>query len=70
MSVTNQNQENNDSLKVVENDDGTFTIEWDPCDSRWSVLNDLSSEEISAMIMEYIKGYLEEHEDQDLGSNE
>lgn len=63
MTVTNQNQENNDSLKVVENDDGTFTIEWDPCDSRWSVLNDLSSEEISAMIMEYIEDYLKDIKD-------
>lgn len=70
MSVTNQNQENDDSLKVIENKDGTFSIEWNPCDSRWSVLNDLSSEEISAMIMEHIESYLKEYEDQDLGSNE
>lgn len=63
MSVTNQNQENDDSLKVIENEDGTFSIEWDPCDSRWSVLNNLSSEEISAMIMEYIESYLEDIKD-------
>ena len=63
MSVTNQNQET-DGLNVTENADGTFTIEWDPCDSRWSVLNGLTSEEISAMIMEQIKQYSTEQNDQ------
>ena len=62
MNVTNQNQEIDDGLKVIENNDGTFTLEWDPCDSRWSVLNGLTSEEISAMIMEQVKHYLEEHD--------
>lgn len=50
MSVTNQNPETDDGLKVIENDDGTFTLEWDPCDSRWSVLNDMTSEEVRAML--------------------
>ena len=62
MSVTNQNPETNDGLKVIENDDGTFTLEWDPCDSRWSVLNSMTSEEISAMIMEQVKLYLKEQD--------
>lgn len=62
MNVTNQNQETDDGIKVTENDDGTFTLEWDPCDSRWSVLNNLTPEEISAMIMEQIKQYLQEHD--------
>jgi hypothetical protein len=60
MNVTNQNQKIDDGLKVIENADGTFTIEWDPCDSRWSVLNGLTSEEIGAMIMEQVKLYLKE----------
>ena len=64
MNVTNQNQEIDDGLKLTENDDGSFTLEWDPCDTRWSVLNGLTSEQISAMIMEQVKHYLEEHDDQ------
>ena len=62
MNVTNQNQKIDDGLKVIENVDGTFTIEWDPCDSRWSVLNGLTSEEIGAMIMEQVKLYLKEQD--------
>lgn len=52
-----------DSLKVTENEDGTFTIEWDPCDSRYSVWNDMTKEELSAMLVEQIKLKLEELED-------
>lgn len=59
-----------EGLTVTENEDGTFTLEWDPCDSRWSVLNDMTSEEIGAMIMEQVKQYLEEHDQQTLGSDE
>lgn len=62
MTATNQNQEPEDSLKVTENDDGTFTVEWDPCDSRYSVFNDMTAEELSAMLMEQIKSYLKEHD--------
>jgi hypothetical protein len=62
MTATNQNQEIEDSLKVTENDDGTFTIEWDPCDSSYSVWNDMTEEELSAMLMEQIKSYLKEHD--------
>ena len=62
MSATNQNPETDDGLKVVENADGTFTVEWDPCDSRWSVLNGMTSEQLGDMIMEQVKHYLKEHD--------
>ena len=52
-----------DSLKVTENEDGTFTIEWDPCDSRYSVWNDLTQEQMSAMLEESIKKLIEELSD-------
>ena len=41
---------NQDSLKVTDNGDGTFAIEWDPNDPRYSMFNDMSEEQISAMI--------------------
>ena len=62
MNVTNQNLETDDGLKVIENADGTFTLEWDPCDSRWTVLNGMTSEEIGDMIMEQVKLYLKEQD--------
>ena len=39
-----------DSLKVEQNEDGTFTIEWDKDDPQWSFLNGLTSKEITAII--------------------
>ena len=42
-------------LIVRQNEDGTFELEWDAKDSRWSVLNDLTPEQIRAMLMEEIK---------------
>lgn len=71
MTVTNQNQEN-DSLVVVENDDGSFTIMWDDQDPKYQYLNDLTEEEVAAMIIQYCKKYLAEHQndEQSLGNNE
>ena len=39
-----------DSLKVEQNEDGTFTLEWDKDDPQWSFLNGLTSKEITAII--------------------
>ena len=39
-----------DSLKVEQNEDGTFTLEWDKDDPTWSFLNGLTSKEITAII--------------------
>jgi hypothetical protein len=62
MSATNPNPEIEDSLKITENENGTFTIEWDPCDSRYSVWNDMTQEEMSAMIQEAIQNLIEEYD--------
>jgi hypothetical protein len=43
-----------DTLKINENDDGTFTLEWDPEDPKWSWMNDVSSDEISSIISNYL----------------
>ena len=44
-----------DGLKVVQNDDKTFTIEWDKEDPKWSFLNNLTSKEITAIIEEAVR---------------
>jgi hypothetical protein len=54
MSATNQNQEI-DSLKIIENEDGSFAIEWDKEDQKWNWLNGKTSEEISAIVQEAIQ---------------
>ncbi len=47
-----------DSLKINQNDDGTFDIDWDPQDSKWSFLNGLTSEEIQSRIEMILKSEL------------
>ena len=43
-----------DGLKVHQNDDGSFALEWDKEDPRWSFLNGLTSKEITAIIEQAI----------------
>ena len=44
-----------DSLKVEQNEDGSFTLEWDNEDPTWSFLNGLTSKEITAIIEKAVK---------------
>ena len=45
----------NDSLKVNQNEDGSFSMEWDKKDPNWKWLNDLTSKEIQVIIEQAIK---------------
>ena len=60
-----QNQEDNpkvsneDSLTVKENDDGTFTIEWDPNDPKWSMFNDIPEDELQEIIIANLKEFID-----------
>ena len=51
-----------DSLKITENADGTFTMEWDKEDQKWNWLNGKTSEEISAIMAEAIQLALKEND--------
>ena len=59
--MTNQNQEI-DSLKITENEDGSFAIEWDKDDQKWNWLNGKTSAEISAIVEEAIQQSLKEND--------
>ena len=48
------------SLEIKQNDNGSFTVEWDKKAPDWMFLNDLTSEEIQDMISEVIKDDLNE----------
>ena len=48
------------SLKINQNDNGSFTVEWDKKDPDWMFLNQLTSEQIQDMISEVIKNDLNE----------
>ena len=51
-----------DSLKITENADGTFTMDWDKEDPKWSWLNGLTSKEIQVMMQQAIKEELKHHD--------
>jgi hypothetical protein len=55
MTNIDVNSEINDSLKVHQNEDGSFALEWDKKDPKWNFLNNLTSKEITAIIEEAIK---------------
>ena len=44
-----------DSLKVEQNEDGSFTLEWDKDDPTWNFLNNLTSEEIQSMVVKAVE---------------
>ena len=49
--------QNVDSLKINQNDDGSYTIEWDKQDPNWKFLNNLTSKEIQVIMEQAIKDY-------------
>ena len=48
-----------DSLKIIEQPDGTFQMEWDKEDPKWSWLNSLTSAEIQVIMEQAIKEELQ-----------
>ena len=48
-----------DSLKITENADGTFQMEWDKEDPNWKWLNGLTSKEIQVIMEQAIKEELQ-----------
>ena len=44
-----------DSLKISQNKDGTFSVEWDKKDPKWNFLNNLTSNEIQTMVENILK---------------
>ena len=51
-----------DSLKITQNEDGSFTMDWDPEDSKWSWLNGLTQKEVQIIMEQAIKDFLDELE--------
>ena len=48
----------NDSLKITQNEDGSFTMDWDKKDPTWSWLNGLTSKEIMSIIEQSMQNEL------------
>jgi hypothetical protein len=50
--------EKSDSLKITQNNDGSYEMSWDKKDPTWSFLNHLTSKEIQVIVREAIKDKL------------
>jgi hypothetical protein len=61
MNVPNQNQEI-DTLKIIENSDGSFSMDWDKEDPKWSWMNSLTSKEIQIIVQQAIEEEHKRHE--------
>ena len=48
-----------DSLKITENADGTFAMDWDKQDPKWSWMNSLTSKEIQVIMKQAINEELQ-----------
>lgn len=44
-----------DSLKVTQNEDGSFTLDWDKEDPEWSWMNNLTSKELQDIVEQVIR---------------
>ena len=44
-----------DSLKINQNEDGSFSVEWDKKDPKWNFLNNLTSKEIQTIVVKVVE---------------
>lgn len=56
MSAINQNQ-GIDSLQISQNADGSFTLNWDKNDPKWSFLNGLTNQQVKIIMQQAIEEY-------------
>jgi len=56
MNALNQNL-GNDSLKITQNKDGSYTMNWDKEDPNWKWLNGLTSEQVQIIMKQAIKDF-------------
>ena len=48
-----------DSLKITENADGSFTMDWDKNDPKWAWMNGLTNEQVQIIIKQAINEELQ-----------
>jgi hypothetical protein len=52
-----------DGLTVKENEDGSFTVEWDKNDPRYSMFNEYGEAEITSMLQQGLRKIIVEERD-------
>lgn len=48
-----------DSLKFIQQPDGSYAVEWDPEDPKWSWMNSLTEQQIQIIIEQAVQDFEE-----------
>jgi hypothetical protein len=51
-----------DSLKITEQPDGSFQMDWDKNDPKWAWMNGLTNEQVQIIIKQAINEELQNHD--------
>ena len=51
-----------DSLKITQNDDGSYEMNWDKNDPTWAFMNNLTSAEIQVIVRQAIQDRLNQND--------
>ena len=54
-----------EDIKVTENEDGSFTLEWNKNNPQWSFLNDMTQEELADFVNQAIENLINKVENYD-----
>lgn len=55
----------NDSLRVTETEEGTFSVEWDPNDPRYSYLNEMTEAEVQETMTRALREFITKYEEEE-----
>lgn len=53
-----------DTLKIIQNKDGSYTMDWDKEDPNWKWMNNLTSKEIQVIIKQAVEDHLNSKNDE------
>jgi hypothetical protein len=54
-----------DSLTVTETEDGTFAMQWDPNDPRYSYLNEMTEDEVQEIVTNALRTFIAKCEEEE-----
>ena len=62
LQMIGENNLMDDSLKITQNDDGSYEMNWDKNDPTWAFMNNLTSAEIQIMMRQAIQDRLNQND--------
>ena len=62
LQMIGENNLMDDSLKITQNDDGSYEMNWDKNDPTWAFMNNLTSAEIQVIVRQAIQDRLNQND--------